>query len=47
MSFLMESKKLLATLQAITALSKNKTIQGIGNLSKNYDGVRIGFDMTK
>lgn len=47
MSLLFESKKLLTLLQTLTALSGNSTLSTIGNLSKNYDGVRIGFDMTK
>ncbi len=47
MSFLMESKKFLTTLQALTAFSGNTTLKNIGELSKNYDGIRIGFDMKK
>ncbi len=47
MSLLFESKKLLTLLQTLTSLSGNSTLSTIGNLSKNYDGVRIGFDMTK
>lgn len=46
-SFLFESKKLLTLLQTISALSGNTTLQSIGDLSKNYDGVRLGFDMSK
>ena len=46
-SFLFESKKLLSLLQTVSALSGNTTLQTIGDLSKNYDGVRIGFDMSK
>lgn len=46
-SFLFESKKLLTLLQTISALSGNTTLQTIGDLSKNYDGVRLGFDMNK
>ena len=44
---LFEGKKLLTLLQTMTALSGNQTVQTIGDLSKNYDGVRVGFDMTK
>ncbi len=44
---LFEAKKLLTVLQTMTALSGNQTAQSIGDLSKNYDGVRIGFDMKK
>lgn len=47
MSFLMESKKLLTLLQTAAKLSGNNTLQTIGNISQNYDGVRMGFDMKK
>ncbi len=43
-ALLFEASKLLTVLQTITALSGNSTLQTIGNLSKNYDGLRIGFD---
>lgn len=46
-SLLFESKKLLTVLQMMAALSGNETAQKIGELSKNYDGVRLGFDMKK
>ena len=46
-SILFESKKLLTVLQTMSALSGNKDLQTIGDLSKNYDGVRVGFDMKK
>ena len=42
---LFESKKLLTLLQTMSALSGNQTLQDMGELSKNYDGVRLGFDM--
>jgi hypothetical protein len=44
-SILFESKKLLSVLQALSALSGNADIQAVGEFSKNYDGVRIGFDL--
>lgn len=46
-SILFEANKLLTVLQTMSALSGNKDLQAIGDLSKNYDGVRIGFDMGK
>ena len=46
-SILFEANKLLTILQTMSALSGNKDMQTIGDLSKNYDGVRIGFDMRK
>ncbi len=47
MSFLFESKKLLTLFQLVAAISGNATLETVGDLSKNYDGVRIGFDMSK
>ena len=47
MSILFESKKLLSVMQTIAAISGNSSLQTIGDLSKNYDGVRIGFDMSR
>jgi hypothetical protein len=44
---LFEGKKLLTMLQTMATLSGNQTAQSISDLSKNYDGLRIGFDMTK
>lgn len=44
-SILFEAKKLLTVLQTMSAMSDNKDLQTIGDLSKNYDGVRVGFDM--
>ena len=40
-----ESKNLLKVLQAVAALSGNSTLQTVGELSKQYDGVRLGFEM--
>ena len=47
MSLLFESQKLLTMLQGLGALSGNTTISAVGELSKNYKGVRIGFDMAR
>ncbi len=44
-SILFESKKLLTLLQTLAAISGNSTAITIGDISKNYDGVRIGFEM--
>lgn len=46
-SILFEAKKLLTVLQTMAALSGNTNIQAIGDLSKNYEGVRVGFDMKR
>jgi len=44
---LFEASKLLTVMQTLTALSGNQTAQTIGDLSKNYNGLRVGFEMTK
>jgi len=44
-ALLFESKKLLNVLQVLAAMSGNDTVRKVGDLSKNYDGVRLGFDM--
>ena len=44
---LFESKKLLNILQTMAAMSGNQNIQAVGEISKSYDGVRLGFDFTK
>jgi hypothetical protein len=46
-SILFEADKLLTVLQTMSAMSGNKDLQTIGDLSKKYDGVRVGFDMNK
>ena len=46
-SILFEAKKLLNVLQTMAALSGRTDLQTIGDLSKQYDGVRIGFDMKR
>ena len=45
LGFTFESKNLLKVLQTIAAMSGNSTLQTVGDLSKQYDGVRLGFDM--
>ena len=47
LSILFESKKLLQILQTVAAVSGNSTISTIGDLSKNYDGMRMGLDMSR
>ena len=46
-SILFEAKKLLTVLQTMSAMSGNKDLQTIGDLSKKYEGVRVGFDMKR
>ena len=45
MAFLFEASKLLTVLQALSAINGSVELQNIGELAKQYDGVRIGFDM--
>ena len=40
-----ESKNLLKVLQIAASLSGNSTLQTVGDLSKQYEGVRLGFDI--
>ena len=46
-SLLFEGKKLLTLLQTVASLSGNSTIGAIGELSTNYSGLRMGFDMSR
>ena len=46
-ALLFESKKLLTVLQTLATLSGNDTAQKVAELSKNYEGIRLGFDMKK
>ena len=46
-SLLFESQKLLTILQTIGGVSGNATLATIGELSRNYDGVRLGFDLAR
>ena len=47
MALTFESKKLLTVLQTVSALSGNSTIKSVGDLSKEFDGVRVGFELAK
>jgi len=44
---LFEASKLLTLLKTMSALSGNSTMQTVGDIAGSYDGLRIGFDMTK
>ena len=46
-SLLFESQKILSVMQTLGALSGNSTIGTISEISKNYDGVRVGFDLSR
>jgi hypothetical protein len=46
-AFLFDSDKLLSIMQMVASVSNDTTLATIGELSKQYDGVKIGFDMKK
>lgn len=46
-ALLFESKKILGILQTLGAMSGNSTVSSITQLTNNYDGVRVGFDLVK
>jgi hypothetical protein len=45
-ALLFEGSKLLSIMQTVASMSGNGTLSAIGELSKNYNGLRLGFDMT-
>lgn len=47
MNFTFESKKILTLLQTVSAISGNTTLSTIGDISKQFNGVRLGFAMKK
>ena len=46
-AFLFDADKLLSIMQMVASVSNDTTLATIGELSKQYDGVKIGFDMKK
>ena len=46
-SILFEGKKLLSLLQTLAAFSGNQNLETVSEISKNYDGVRVGFDRNR
>lgn len=46
-SLLFEQKKLLTLIQTLSKFSGSSTLSAVGSIASNYDGVRIGFEMTK
>lgn len=47
MNFTFESKKILTLLQTVSALSGNTSLSTIGDISKQFNGIRLGFAMKK
>ena len=46
-SLLFDQKKLLNLIKTIGSLKGNSTLSAIGTIANNYDGLRVGFEMTK
>ena len=46
-SLLFDQKKLLNLIKALSAFKSSSTLSAVGNIANNYDGMRIGFEMTK
>ena len=46
-SLLFDQKKLLNLIKTIGALKGSSTLSAIGTIANNYDGMRVGFEMTK
>ena len=46
-ALLFEASKLLKFFQMYSALSGSTSVEILGDLSKNYDGLRVGFDLKK
>ena len=46
-ALLFESKKILSLLQSLGSLSGNSIVSSVTNVTKSYDGVRIGFDLQR
>ena len=47
LSLLFDAKKLLTLLQTLSALSGNANLEAIGEISKNYSDVKLGYDLVK
>ena len=46
-SLLFDQKKLLNLIKALSAFKGSSTLSAVGSIANNYDGMRIGFEMTK
>ena len=46
-SLLFDQKKLLNLIKTIGSLKGNSTLSALGAIANNYDGMRVGFEMTK
>lgn len=46
-SLLFDQKKLLNLIKTIGSLKGSSTLNALGTIANNYDGMRVGFEMTK
>lgn len=46
-SLLFEQKKLLNLIKALSAFKGSTTLNAVGTIANSYDGMRVGFELTK
>lgn len=46
-SLLFDQKMLLNLIKALSAFKGSSTLSAVGSIANNYDGMRVGFEMTK
>ena len=46
-SHLFDQKKLLNLIKALSAFKGSSTLSAVGSIANNYDGMQVGFEMTK
>lgn len=46
-SLLFDQKKLLNLIKALSAFKGSSILSAVGSIANNYDGMRVGFEMTK
>lgn len=46
-SLLFDQKKLLNLIKALSAFKSSSTLSAVGSIANNYDGMQVGFEMTK
>lgn len=46
-SLLFDQKKLLNLIKALSAFKGSSTLSAVGSFANNYDGMQVGFEMTK
>lgn len=46
-SLLFDQKKLFNLIKALSAFKGSSTLSAVGSIANNYDGMRVGFEMTK